>query len=205
MPVNRTVRLHEAYNVVHEVPHVDDLSFEERLSVWYLKKDFAVMRLENNILVHTISNGTTPSDACTRGLEDRTHEASSNKRIAVTDGLFAVLSEQDQQNLVGVRDPEQIRVLYMECTKRFFEEARTLGINDVEAVGYEVQVEAAPLDSASSSSSSRTKLAQSELVEAADDDGVVLTKKSQKPVSRLQKFIGSATKRRRNVVAGRNM
>lgn len=204
MSMNRTVRLHEAGNVIHEVPHVDDLSFEERLNVWYLKKDYVVMRLENQVLVHTISNGTTPIDACTRGLEDRAHAASLDKRIAVMDGLFAVLSEQDRQKLVGVRDPEKIRVLYLECTERFFEEARTLGINDAEAVGYEVQVEAEPLDSPSSSSSS-SKLAQSDLVEAAADDEVVLTKKSQKPISRLQKFIESATKRRRNVVAGRKM
>ena len=74
---------------VHEVPHVEDLSIDERLCLWYTNLDYQDMRVLDKMIIGDMERGVVPGGACIRGLESRTSSASMDRKTIILDSVCA--------------------------------------------------------------------------------------------------------------------
>lgn len=168
--------------IVHEIPHIGNLSLDEKSDVWFTGSDFKRMKKSDRCLLRTIRNGApVPSEA--RGLEARRSPiAFMESRISIMDGIAAVLSEQSRQKSLGEKDSEVIREKYQNATANFASQALLRGANDAEEARGEAldeTVVAANNKTASDSSSSETvtEMLPADMLQKRKFNGIFNTRK----------------------------
>lgn len=193
----RSVRFVEAATAVHEIPHIDDLSQQEVDDVWFTRSDYRRMKKEDEPIIKMLQSSTiTPSHA--RGLENKCPMGAMQSRLAILDGISAVMQEQDRQIKVGRYDPDMMRSKYELATAEFGHEAYERGLSDAKAVQLDL-------------SSDDTSYCEKEWQTMAADEVPIGTpriqksksqkptkqKSSTKPLAKFQNFVARATSRRR--------
>jgi len=106
---------------VSEIPHIKDMSVEERIDIWWTAKDYMLIRKMLRITLQMIANGnevtTSDEDFCTRGLDIHTIEGSRRHQKTRTQAIKSVLRAQDFQRAEGFSDAGYIAELYAQCSR----------------------------------------------------------------------------------------
>jgi len=133
----KTVRIEVDYTKVFPVPHIDDMSEEEILSIWYDHTDYDIMKQSIIPLLKKMMRGArideTDSETV-RGLEYRTREGALKRQHNKVNSINAVLDEQDRQLSLGIHDVQRICEIYVDSSRHCALSARDLGEMDEEFV-----------------------------------------------------------------------
>ena len=120
---------------VRPIRHVNDIPEEELKEAWYNRREFDAMKKAFARTVKMISHGVYPGDDenhCARGLEYRVRVGALARRENKSNGLEAVLDEQDRQMHHGVVDDELIREAFVRENIQCRLSALQSGIRDQE-------------------------------------------------------------------------
>lgn len=138
---------------VHIIPSRFDYSGEERSQIWLDLEDYRRISQEVKAITSAIDRRARhgkkrvlPKNECTRGLESHTRNGCVARKVAILDGLHAVLMEQDHQQNKGTFRVEAIRNRYIEMSCVSVRAARQRGEEDAL---YENEAETVDLPTAS--------------------------------------------------------
>jgi hypothetical protein len=121
----------ERDNDVHTVPSRHEYSYEEKAKIWLTREEYKIMKNETYGIVQVMDSNRHPrSRECTRGLEFKTEKGAMNKKIAILDGICAVLLEQENQRQEGIHDARRIRKHYIEMNEVYVRAAAEQGSRD---------------------------------------------------------------------------
>ena len=113
--------------IVHEIPHFEDFSIDEKADTWFTVHELQQIKKSDRRLIRGVHLGA-PVNNEAQGFEPRRSPiASMEKRLAIVDGIAAVLSEQGRQNSLGEFDDEAIRKQYQNATANFASQALLRG------------------------------------------------------------------------------
>jgi hypothetical protein len=126
---------------VHTVPSRLDFSAEEKAQVWLTPQEYSFMKHNVRRVVANMEDRFVHMAECTRGLESKTEKGSMDQKVAVLDGLCAVILEQERQRQDGRNDVSTIRAAYLEQTQIHATAAVERGMKDTE---YENEEDIAP-------------------------------------------------------------
>lgn len=112
---------------VREIPHITDLSQQEKTDLWWTANDYMLIRKMLRITVQMMAKGNEftnrDADFCARGLDLHTSGGSrrhqKNRHLAVK----SVLRAQEFQRAEGFTDSEYIAELYAQCCRSSYETA----------------------------------------------------------------------------------
>lgn len=132
---------------IHEIPNIEDLSPAEIADVWFTINDFQKRKKSDQRLVRRIRGGANVPPSEARGLEKRSPIACMEKRVAIMNGIAAVLNEQSRQKSLGEVNDEAIRECYQDNTTSFSSQALLRGAKDAnearEGLGEKILLSAA--------------------------------------------------------------
>eukprot|EP00977_Amphora_coffeiformis_P023467 scaffold13449_cov188-Amphora_coffeaeformis.AAC.2 len=135
--VKKTVRIEVDSNEVFLVPHIDDMSEEEILTIWYDRPDYDLMKQSFIPILRKMMRGTNIEETdkeTVRGLEYRTREGALKRQHNKVHSIHAVLDEQERQLSLGIHDVEKISEIYGGASQHCSMSARDLGEMDEEFV-----------------------------------------------------------------------
>jgi len=125
--------------IVREVLHVNEFTDEEVYLSWYRRSDFQRMKKSFVHIIQKLTNGCWPGDTeheTARGLEHRTREGSTKRKLRKLKGLMAVLDEQERQWMERTKDVEKIARGYMRVTVTASHSARVVAQKDRQEVHF---------------------------------------------------------------------
>lgn len=129
-----------ANNEIFHIPHINDMSDEEVLGVWYEKVDYDTIKQSIIPIVKRMMKGEAieeTNEMTIRGLEYRTRKGAIRRQHNKVEAITAVLDEQDRQIELDINDPELISQVYVECSAHCLREAQELAAGDIaEALDY---------------------------------------------------------------------
>lgn len=136
LPTHHRVRVQFDVEVtVADYIHPKDFTSEEKSNSWYTPTEYAEMKQESNRTIKLVTQGKRlTSSMIFQGLENRTYEASLEKKAAVLRAWLAVINEQKKQRASGIVDPDVIREEYKKLTRQTEKDAREQGNRDWLAV-----------------------------------------------------------------------
>lgn len=112
---------------VSEIPHIKDMSVDEKVDIWWTAKDYMLIRKMLRITLQMIAKGnevtTADEDFCTRGLDIHTIRGSRRHQKTRTQSVKSVLRAQDFQRAEGFNDAAYIAELYAQCSRSSYERA----------------------------------------------------------------------------------
>jgi hypothetical protein len=118
---------------VRECLHINNFTDDEVYNSWYKKQDFQKMKIGMNFILQKISNGSWTGETeneTARGLEYRTREGATKRKVNKLNGLMAVLDEQERQWRGGMDDTEAIASAYIAVSSKSLLEVRLLAAKD---------------------------------------------------------------------------
>jgi len=125
------VEFDEASFTVYEIPNLETISSDEKADIWFTFDDLRRMKESDLTIIRKLRVGCAMPDEA-RGLEKRSPIAQMEKRIAMMDGIAAVLGEQSRQKNDGTIDEQIIRNRYKKATSMLINEAFERGAKDAE-------------------------------------------------------------------------
>jgi hypothetical protein len=126
---------------IHTVLSSRDYSSGEKARVWLTPAECRIMKRSASHVVLQMEERAVSISACTRGLEGKTEKGAMDKKVAVLDGICAVLLEQERQRQDGRNSVDCIRSVYIEQTQIHANAALERGTKDAK---YESEPEVAP-------------------------------------------------------------
>jgi hypothetical protein len=181
--MTRSVSFTEQTEVL-EIESIDSMPLKEAIeAAWYAKVDYKRMKYIDNIIIRSISASTTASQECIRGLEFRTPEGSTQRRLVVLDAISAVMGEQSRQEMSCQTNAETLSFMYKKVTGASARSAAERGMTDSQDVNR---------------NDPEMKGLWLEVAEGKNVDSQQV-KGSRTPVSRFQKLIGRAVSRTRRM------
>jgi hypothetical protein len=129
----RTIRINLTANTTHLVPHVDDMTELEIVTIWYERSDYDLMKQSFIPTLKKMMRGSRIEESDTetiRGLEFRTREGAMRRQHNKITAIEAVLDEQEHQLSTGEHDSEKISEVYRNNSLHCAEAARDLGEQD---------------------------------------------------------------------------
>lgn len=117
---------------IYNIPTINEYTETERKMMWFESYEYAQIKINNKILVKMMKAGRYPEDHqyCYRGLEFKTVEGHRLRRNAKTTAAMAIFSEQERQYDNGVRNMEEIRVVYEEISRQCHGRAHKIALKD---------------------------------------------------------------------------
>mmetsp|Transcript_26788 Transcript_26788/g.39631 ORF Transcript_26788/g.39631 Transcript_26788/m.39631 type:complete len:230 (-) Transcript_26788:51-740(-) len=137
----RKVTFHEIV-AVRPIEHIGDMNAEDVYNIWYRGTDFNSFKRSflNTIQMMLLGNYNGDDlNNCARGLECRTRDGAYKRKMNKYHSRQAVLSEQDRQTSIGIRNEHMISDVYTMETISARLEALELGIQDQNEVFEEVR------------------------------------------------------------------
>jgi hypothetical protein len=132
--------------LLHEVPHINDHSDEERREMWWRDDDLAMMRLKCLITVRMMeemgSEFQETDGKTSHGLENFTSTRDETRRKRRRLAADAVLQEQVRQWSRDIHDPELISKSYQEVSLLCQRESCSAALRDDEKVKEEPSLQA---------------------------------------------------------------
>jgi len=131
-PLTKSVRFSEDAHELFLIPHLDEFTEEEMISIWYEPNDYSNMKNEYKDTVFLIEcgKGLDEVEHTARGLEYRTQEGAWARYENKRDAYNAVLDEQDAQWKGDYDDDEALRRVYLEHSAKCAVNANRLAIAD---------------------------------------------------------------------------
>ena len=132
IPKSRTVCFFPGVSV-RECLHINNYTDEEVHNTWYKKHDFTRIKASFIYIVQKLSDGSWEGDTeheTARGLEYRTREGATKRKVNKLNGLMVVLDEQESQWLQGIHNDEAIAAAYIAVSFKSLEAAHLLAIRD---------------------------------------------------------------------------
>ena len=177
---SKSVRFDTEKNTVTHVPHVKDLSPEERSLIWIQKSDYDDMnktltsvRAKMNMNMHVLSwKHLIPSpDGCSRGLEQwiATEKARKTRAKAIQNVIQAVLKEQKRRRYQACCE-ERLANVYRSKSQSFIQNALHIGRKDELDVKQQQEPDLSVSSTMSASDSTASDPTQSSSVEAVGND-----------------------------------
>lgn len=136
IPKSRTVSFFPGVSV-RECLHINNYTDAEVQNTWYKKHDFSRIKTSFIYIVQKLSDGSWEGDTeheTARGLEYRTREGSTKRKVNKLNGLMVVLDEQESQWLQGTHDDEAIAAAYIAVSSKSLEAVHLLAIRDQKEV-----------------------------------------------------------------------
>jgi hypothetical protein len=98
----------------HLIPHLNDLSREEKQSIWYQEQelDDIMVAVGETLRLRRKGGLLDPEEHCLQGLGPRTKKGDKERRSRWLLSLTCVLDEQKRQAKDGTKDPVRIAQLY---------------------------------------------------------------------------------------------
>jgi hypothetical protein len=129
----KRVRIELEYNIVFDVPHIDDMSDADVAAIWYEKQDYELMKQSFIPVIKKLMRGAKVEESnneTARGLEFRTRDGAMQRQKNKIQSVQTVLDEQDRQFSVGLYDVEKISELYATFAQPCLILARDLAVED---------------------------------------------------------------------------
>ncbi len=121
---------------VFQIPHITDLSHEERIDVWWTANDYVLIRKMLRITVQMLGRGNEfpveDEDFCARGLDLHTSGGSRRHQKHRQRAVRSVLEAQDFQRVEGFTDSEYIAEIYAQCCQSSYETALRNAASDAD-------------------------------------------------------------------------
>ena len=119
---------------VHLVPHMQELSEEDRKATWWTSNDYELIKRMYRATVKLMMNGQVfandDKDFCSRGLESKTRSGSLRRFRHKEHVRKAFLKAQLFQHQEGFSDPLYLAEIYAEYTRSSGDEAYCQGLAD---------------------------------------------------------------------------
>lgn len=131
--MSRRARFVLSNNQVFLIPHINDMSDEEVLDIWYEKHDYDTIKANIAPIVQTLMKGDNveeTNEMTIRGLEYRTRTGAIKRQKNKAEAVNAVLDEQDRQFDEDIDDPMLISRAYLEISDICLREAQQLALGD---------------------------------------------------------------------------
>ena len=108
----RSISFHPRIQV-RSIPHLSNLSEEERTQIWYQDHELGEIKKEATKTLRLAKKGAMldEKEYCLRGLGSKSR-LGQRRRCSWVMALSCVLDEQDRQQRLGVSDPERMATLY---------------------------------------------------------------------------------------------
>ena len=138
----KTLRIELDRNEVFLVPHIDDMSENDILTIWYDRPDYDEMKQTFIPIIKKMMRGAKVEETdseTVRGLEYRTRDGALKRQHNKTHSIHAVLDEQERQVSLGVHDVEKISEIYVGTSQHCALSARDLGEMDEEFVRFQME------------------------------------------------------------------
>lgn len=117
-------------NVVHEVDHLQDISYDDIEAAWYTDEDFLEMKNQQRDVI-TGKCATDEVKETRRGLECRVGESTKERRRRKDAILKSVLKKQAMLRKKNVNDMGvAIASVSREASRQCVQEARMIGMTD---------------------------------------------------------------------------
>jgi hypothetical protein len=131
--MSRRARFALSNNQVFLIPHINDMTDEEVLNIWYEKHDYDQIKANIVPIVQQLMQGDNieeSNEITIRGLEFRTRNGAIRRQNNKLGAITAVLDEQDRQFDEDVNDPHLISQAYLEISDLCLREAQQLALRD---------------------------------------------------------------------------
>jgi len=133
----RRIAFAEAVSV-REIPHVRDISEDERVDMWWTHNDYLLIRKMMRITVQFMAKGqkfaSEDKDFCARGLDVHTRPGGLRNQRHRQRALVSVLRAQEFQRAEAFLDAGYIAELYSECCRSSCDDARIRAIENAKDV-----------------------------------------------------------------------
>ena len=131
-----TLTFSNTLEAIQPTIHKLDYSADEKAATWYDNTELKSFRRERRAAARQMEQGffSLETDVCTRGVENMTRDGSRQRQVAITQGLSAVLDEQELQDMDGKENPEMLAQIYKLHTIRSQAAAYERGLKDQQAV-----------------------------------------------------------------------
>lgn len=131
--IKKRTRFALSNNEMFEITHINDMSDEEVVGIWYEKHEYDKIKNDIVPIVKRMMKGERieeTNELTIRGLEYRTRKGAIRRQHNKVESITAVLDEQDRQIEADINDPELLRQAYLEISVPCHREANDLGISD---------------------------------------------------------------------------
>jgi hypothetical protein len=118
---------------IRQTIHLNQFSFDERKRTWYNKQELKEIKSQSKKTAASMQVGKLKIDTdfdCVRGLEFRVEKNAVQRRKRISHALIAVLSEQQDQMMLGIHDPVTISVVYRYISRISAAKAHEVGLRD---------------------------------------------------------------------------
>ena len=118
---------------IRETIHLNEYTAAERRRSWYNKGELKEINCQLKKTAVSMQVGQLKTDTdfdCKRGLEFRVGEKAIQRRRRISHALMVVLSEQEDQRMLGMLDPVTISLAYRLISKVSAAKAYDVGLRD---------------------------------------------------------------------------
>jgi hypothetical protein len=116
-----------------ETIHLNQYTADERQKSWYNRRELKEIKCQLKKTAVSMQVGQLKIDTdfdCTRGLEFRVGKKAILRRRRISHALMAVLSEQEDQMMLGIHDPVTISLAYRFISRVSSAKAHEVGLRD---------------------------------------------------------------------------
>lgn len=127
---------------VTPVLHINDMTEEERTSIWYSQLDYDAIKNKIHPLVRKMNTGAqveVSGKETSRGLEGRTREGSRRRKQNKYSSILSVIDEQERQLDAAENNPGLLAKVYKQATLSFQDDAYATGLKDQAAIQWELE------------------------------------------------------------------
>ena len=129
----KSVSFSKQLAAIQQIDSLDQISDEERSMIWFTREEFADIKSSYQEIIAMARNKEFVQDSdnfCTRGLECRSKAGSRRRRETQLNALFAVLCEQERQQIEGIEQLESLAIVYRQFSYHSQQAATNMGRRD---------------------------------------------------------------------------